>query len=961
MDTLFNIFNTNDKTHHSLNDGDKFNQKKKYIKNKSCNSYSNSLNTSNSLNNYNKKWFDNRNKKEFGFKEGFDSRKSYNELREEYSNVLSEYRRISADIVAAETDYINRTTTNTGNKFLNKNIKFNNTDNPIYAYVTNKGIVKKFGTQVMFNKTAGLNGCPDRNYIDVNIPWISAYDVAGATIQMPQISGSVAGPKLIVGAPMTQGESCGYEGSNVFVDKMMDTVRSQFMGCFDNSINTGYPMGNNYVGGSEPYVNYIQNGNFALSTYSGIGDVNVTANTITNWTTTNTGDLVVLINKSQGTLKYPIPYSNGDRAVSLKNTGDLSQTFTGLVAGNYTLTFDACGLSVANPTNIFLNDTLTPVGTITPSLTWTSHSVQLSNATPTKITFKGTGTAGQMSAIQNIRLTNGTASAYTNAVSFAECETAAKTGSYTYFGLQNVDQLSTSSTFRKGFCALSNDANLIPSLTVASDLSPENLLQAGSTDAANKGISATLTVTGVLLVNTLRTNGNPGTPIPMSTNTSSSNNTPCYLILGDDGTMKIYRFPKNLYGTYMTTPPDITDPTKSPSSNDLIWSSVNPTKQLISNPNYTAAKGKGYTLFTSGTNWVAAALAGGITLNPGEFIGSPSGNIYLIMGADGTLSLNTSKYASTCKANSVTGVMEGGINSASVYKVNTVSDNLFTFLGKLFFINDDASLKEYPDTNKKLSNDYIQVSSYDTPVDTDALKYNIGTPTTGKTLADCKIACNGNTNCYGYSYTTTSSSSNNICNLKGSNIKQDKGDGPATLGTDLYVRKETYKSNIPGVANTFSSIFSNQKQNYSVDASNKNVPPNYGINTLVPDKRIQLADLQTQLDDLQSQMDVYTGTSSSGTSGGSSSSNYGSSSSNYGTGTSGSSSSSSSGNNPLNSIIKEIESTEKKISNIQSVKNTNLDNMLGDTDLIVLQENYKYLCWSILASASVLIYVNVSN
>jgi hypothetical protein len=341
------------------------------------------------------------------------------------------------------------------------------------------------------------------------------------------------------------------------------------------------------------------------------------------------------------------------------------------------------------------------------------------------------------------------------------------------------------------------------------------------------------------------------------------------------------------------------------------------------------------------------------------------------MGADGTLSLNTSKYASTCKANSVTGVMEGGMNSASVYKVNTVSNNLFTFLGKLFFINDDASLKEYPNTNKKLSNDYITISSYDTPVDTADLKYNIGTPITGKTLADCKTSCNGNTNCYGYSYTTTSSSSNNICNLKGSNINQDKGDGPATLGTDLYVRKETYKSNIPGVANTFSSIFSNQKQNYSVDASNKNVPPNYGINTLVPDKRIQLADLQTQLDDLQSQMDVYTGTN-----GGSGSSSFNSGySSNYGSGTgtgassfnsssssgNGASSSSSSGNNPLNSLIKEIQSTEKKISDIQSVKNTNLDNMLGDTDLVVLQENYKYLCWSILASASVLIYVNVSN
>ena len=45
----------------------------------------------------------------------------------------------------------------------------------------------------MFNKTAGLNGCPDKNYIYVNMDWIAAYDVPGATIQMPTI-GSVTGP-----------------------------------------------------------------------------------------------------------------------------------------------------------------------------------------------------------------------------------------------------------------------------------------------------------------------------------------------------------------------------------------------------------------------------------------------------------------------------------------------------------------------------------------------------------------------------------------------------------------------------------------------------------------------------------------------------------------------------------------------------------------------------------------------
>ena len=63
----------------------------------------------------------------------------------------------------------------------------------------------------------------------------------------------------------------------------------------------------------------------------------------------------------------------------------------------------------------------------------------------------------------------------------------------------------------------------------------------------------------------------------------------------------------------------------------------------------------------------------------------------------------------------------------------------------------------------------------------------------------------------------------------------------------------------------------------------------------------------------------------------------------------------------MNDYINEINKNNNKIAGMNSVRNTNLDNMLGDTDLVVLQENYKYLCWSILATASVLVFVNVSK
>ena len=914
MDTLFNIFNNDDANHHSLHHGKKFN-KRKFKRN--CNIS-------------NKSWFNSRN----GGKEGFEQKKSYNELRDEYSDVLAEYRRVLEEISASETAYNNRTNSSTGNIYLNKNVRFTNTDtNSIksytYAYVTNKGVVKKYGTEVMFNKTAGLNGCPDRNFTDVNIAWISAYDVAGATIQMPTI-GSTIGPKLVVGAPMTQGQSCGYEGSNVFVDKMMDTISSRFIGCFDNSVqSSGYPLGNNYLGGQEPYMNYIQNGSFITNTVIGTRVTQVTNDNILPWTqigSQSTYD-VLLVNSDDTRNPYPKPYPNINSkwCVSLENTGYLSQTIDNLTIGTYTLSFDACGFITPNPINILLNDTTVFTDSskyITPTLNvWTTYIVSIPiTVTSNKITFTGTtaGTTGRkLSAIQNIRLTNGTSNVYTNASTFSECETAAKTGSYNYFGFQNVDKLSTSG---KGFCALSkNDGT--SNLNVASNLIPVSLLEAGTIDTSTKGISATLTNYGILLVNKTG-----GSTVTMSTNTILSTPAPCYLILGDDGTMKIYTFPSST----VSTPPD------TPVANNLLWNSGMPTKKILANSDYAAAKGKGSSAFVNGQNWMLS----GTTLLPGEFIGSPSGNIYLIMGADGKLVLNTSGYASSCKVNATTGVMEGGLNSAALYKVNTATDNLFTYLGKLFFINEDASLKTYPDTNKKLSSDYIKISNYNTPVDTDTLKYNLtGDYSSYNTLDSCKSACNGKPDCYGYSYTASSSGSNSstssVCNLKGSKITNDTG-GPSVPGTDLYVRKETYNKLPLGISNTMSSIFSTQKQNYAYDSSNANVSASYGVSTLVPDKRAQLSDLQNQLDDLQSQLDNYSNSNNSN-------------------------SNNDSNLNTIDDYLNEIQLNEKEISAIQSVKNNNLDNMLQDTDLVVLQENYKYLCWSILAATSVLIYVNVSN
>jgi hypothetical protein len=84
-----------------------------------------------------------------------------------------------------------------------------------------------------------------------------------------------------------------------------------------------------------------------------------------------------------------------------------------------------------------------------------------------------------------------------------------------------------------------------------------------------------------------------------------------FLILQDDGNVVIYR------GT-------------SPSDNQgVIWATGTNGQQQDVNPNYAASNGK------YGQNWIPQ----GSTLAAGDFIGSTSGNMALVMQGDGNLVL----------------------------------------------------------------------------------------------------------------------------------------------------------------------------------------------------------------------------------------------------------------------------------------------------------------------------------
>ena len=57
----------------------------------------------------------------------------------------------------------------------------------------------------------------------------------------------------------------------------------------------------------------------------------------------------------------------------------------------------------------------------------------------------------------------------------------------------------------------------------------------------------------------------------------------------------------------------------------------------------------------------------------------------------------------------------------------------------------------------------------------------------------------------------------------------------------------------------------------------------------------------------------------------------------------------------LGNYLQDLNKTNLKINNFD----TNLENILNDSDIIVLQKNYNYLFWSILAAGVVLVSMNL--
>lgn len=383
----------------------------------------------------------------------------------------------------------------------------------------------------------------------------------------------------------------------------------------------------------------------------------------------------------------------------------------------------------------------------------------------------------------------------------------------------------------------------------------------------------------------------------------------CYLLLQDDGNLCI-----------STGTPGL--------EYNLIWAAGTAGKTAGPNPLWEASKGK------YGRNYIQL----GEGLNPGEWVGSNDGSLKLIMQTDGNLVLYTSTVGPGC-VNISNDKTAGGAWVNAVYKIDNNGNK--ASLEKAGYINNDAVLQEYPSSMLSLSNTYKIING------ADSWGNDLGS-WSGGTEQDCQNKCNANTDCYGYSY----NNSNQSCWIKDKNM-YPTGQIQDSQSFNLGIRRQNIL-NPPGCSNQINDVDTIQFDNYikgntMTPSSQCNVPmvsqqDQMNYDNIKSQLSILGQDIASKMENLYSQdKNIYKKFNMN-------ESQFKKDIEEY---------------KNVNLKIRkelEIESNNKNSNNnnMEGMMNMNdVNGMVSNSDLIVLQENYSYIFWSVLAIGIVTVTINI--
>ena len=259
------------------------------------------------------------------------------------------------------------------------------------------------------------------------------------------------------------------------------------------------------------------------------------------------------------------------------------------------------------------------------------------------------------------------------------------------------------------------------------------------------------------------------------------------------------------------------------------------------------------------------------------------------------------------------------------------------YIGNVGYIDEENVLHPYDSNNTKLSDTYTKFDKVDTyGNDIPGAAYG------GASIERCKSSCNNNKDCYGFVYDNT----NNICYPKTTAAWPYGGPLRSLTRTDTYVRGKAPIAPPVGVSKDVVDIDSVQYQSFLKGGK---LDAKYGLANITSLQQQELDTLQREMKDISSQIAELTDQ--------------------YSEGTSNAQNQSDKNTTGLYNYLKQEEHVQSEIDNMNPNSgntegfrpNNNIDKILQDSDIVVLQKNYDYLFWSILAAGSVVVAMNIKK
>jgi hypothetical protein len=228
----------------------------------------------------------------------------------------------------------------------------------------------------------------------------------------------------------------------------------------------------------------------------------------------------------------------------------------------------------------------------------------------------------------------------------------------------------------------------------------------------------------------------------------------------------------------------------------------------------------------------------------------------------------------------------------------------------------------YPSTNITYVNSYTKLENVNSPNnDIPGAAYG------NATVDQCQTSCNNNPECAGFVFDV-----NNYCWPKNSGMYPAANTLTPYANDFTYIKNATPLTPPVGVPNTTRNLDSITYKNYLNGGA---LSSKYGLANATSVQQQQLAQLQSRMNLLSNQISNLT--------------------TKFGTGSQTAAKQMTTNTQGVGEYLTDLNKTNNKIQNY----NTTIDNILKDSDIVVLQKNYDYLFWSILAAGSVLVGMNI--